>query len=84
MQHPGFEANCADADLVMQVAFNTIVNQGDRPLPLRLPLGADSWGTIKAKLVELDTTMDQWRSVSESTMTKEQKSGFDAFVNAGK
>jgi hypothetical protein len=68
----------------MQVAFETIVNQGERPLPLRLPLGSDSWGMIKGKLAEMDATMEQWKSVSESTMTKEQKAGFDAFINAGK
>jgi hypothetical protein len=76
-----FEALKASASITAGVV-NVILNQEERPLPLRLPLGVDSYGMIKAKLAEREKSMDERKDVTYSTMPGEQANTVETLVKA--
>jgi short-subunit dehydrogenase len=69
----GVDAQSSTPERVAEVVFNVIVKQDERALPLRLPLGVDSYGMIMAKLYQTEKDMVEWKDVSESTMDEETR-----------
>ena len=69
----GVDAQSSTPERVAEVVFNVIVEQDERALPLRLPLGVDSYGMILAKLYQTEKDMAEWKNVSESTMDEETR-----------
>jgi hypothetical protein len=67
-----FNAVSADPERTADVVVNAILNQANRPLPLRLALGVAAFGMIKAKLAGMRKLMDEWKDVTDSTMSKEE------------
>jgi len=67
----GADAQSSTPERVAEVVFDAIVKQDERALPLRLPLGVDSYGMIMAKLHQTEKDMIEWKDVSESTMDEE-------------
>jgi len=67
----GADAQSSTPERVAEVVFDVIVKQDERALPLRLPLGVDSYGMIMAKLHQTEKDMIEWKDVSESTMDEE-------------
>jgi len=64
----------SDPDRVVEVVFNVVTGKvGYGKLPLRLPLGVDGHAWIKATLEGRLKDMEEWKEVSESTMTEEVK-----------
>ena len=76
-----FDEQNAKPEDVVKVAFDVVVKQGDRKLPLRLPLGLDVWGMIKGKLDEMNKTMDEWKAVSGSTIPEERRKIVEGWVS---
>jgi len=77
-----FEALQASATTTADVVVEAILNQEKRPLPLRLPLGVDSYGMIKAKLAEREKSMDEWKDITYNTMPGEQANTVESWVKA--
>jgi short-subunit dehydrogenase len=69
----GVDAQSSTPERVAEVVFDVIVKQDERALPLRLPLGVDSYGMIMAKLHHTEKDMIEWKDVSESTMDEETR-----------
>jgi short-subunit dehydrogenase len=69
----GADAQSSTPERVAEVVFDVIVKQDERALPLRLPLGVDSYGMIMAKLHQTEKDMIEWKDVSESTMDEETR-----------
>jgi hypothetical protein len=66
MADPKSRDGWANPVVVARVMVDTIVRKGVRALPLRLPMGSDSWGMIKAENVAVDKELDEWKDVSQS------------------
>jgi hypothetical protein len=75
-----FDAQVAEPEDTVDVVFDVVVRQGERKMPLRLPLGGDAWGMIKGKLGEMEHEMAEWKDVSESTMSKELREKVSGWV----
>jgi len=67
-----FNAVSADPGRTADVVVNAILNQDKRPLPLRLALGVAAYSMIKGKLAGMEKSMDEWKDVTNSTMSEEQ------------
>ncbi|KAE8446400.1 hypothetical protein EG329_012005 [Mollisiaceae sp. DMI_Dod_QoI] len=64
----------ADPERVAEVVFDVVTRKvGSGKLPLRLPLGVDGYSWIKATLEARLKDMEDWKEVSESTMSEEVK-----------
>lgn len=72
MADPKSKDGWADPAVVARVVVDTVVRQGDKALPLRLPLGNDSWGMIKAENMAVDKELEEWKDVSQSCSSPEQ------------
>ncbi|KAI9754562.1 MAG: hypothetical protein M4579_004662 [Chaenotheca gracillima] len=71
----------SDPAVVASVMFNAVkTGNGGR---LRLPLGADAWGLMRADVTEMDKTLTACREISESTKKNSdpRKHGDLAFLN---
>jgi len=73
IQEGGADAQSSTPERVAEVVFDVIVKQDERALPLRLPLGVDSYGMIMAKLHQTEKDMIEWKDISESTMDEETR-----------
>jgi hypothetical protein len=71
MADPKSRDSWADPMVVARVMVDTVVRKGDRALPLRLPVGSDSWGMIKAENAVVDKELDEWKDVSQSCSSPE-------------
>ena len=69
---PKLRDGWADPAVVARVLVGVVEHQGDRPLPLRLPIGSDAWGMIKAENAAVDKELDEWKEVSQSCSSAEQ------------
>jgi short-subunit dehydrogenase len=69
----GVDAQSSTPERVAEVVFDVIVKRDERALPLRLPLGVDSYGMIIAKLHHTEKDMIEWKDVSESAMDEETR-----------
>lgn len=67
------EAMSAAPDTVAKIVVDIISKRGDRPLPLRLPLGEGLVGMIKNKMESQKKDLDDWSDVIVSVMTEAQK-----------
>jgi len=72
MHNPEKTVNWADPSVVAHTVFDVVVDQGVRPLPLRLPIGSDAWGMIQSKNWNLGKQLMEWKAVSESCSSEEQ------------
>ena len=72
MSDPKSKESWADPVVVARVIVETVVHQGDKPLPMRLPLGSDAWGMIKAETAAVDKELDEWKDVSKSCSSEGQ------------
>jgi hypothetical protein len=61
---PGADAHWAAPSTVADVLVGAVQGQAARPLPLRLPLGSDSWGLIRAESENILADLAQWEDVS--------------------
>ncbi|KAG9231602.1 hypothetical protein BJ875DRAFT_112201 [Amylocarpus encephaloides] len=77
-----FESVAADAKLTTEVVVNAIVTSKERPLPLRLPLGAGAFGIIRKKLESQLNDVDAWKDVTVSVMTEEQQKISEQWVQS--
>jgi hypothetical protein len=71
MADPKSRDGWADPAVVARVMVDTVARKGDRALPLRLPMGSDSWGMIKAENAAVDKELDEWKDVSQSCSPRE-------------
>lgn len=69
IQTPGIEDSWGDAVLVVKAVVK-VVSSDD--IPIRLPMGSDAWGLMKAEVQGLDKDLEKWKSVSESSSGAEQ------------
>jgi hypothetical protein len=65
----------SDPMRVAEVVFDVVTRKvgSERKLPLRLPLGVDGHAWIKGTLEARMKEMEEWKEVSESTMSDEMK-----------
>ncbi|KAK3217006.1 hypothetical protein GRF29_1g1630795 [Pseudopithomyces chartarum] len=69
-ESPEATKNWAEPERVVQVLFEFVERGGE--MPLRLPLGSDSWGMQKHALEQGIKELDQLKDVSNSTSGEEQ------------
>ena len=70
--NPDLQKNFADPDAVARTIFDVVSLQGERPMPLRLPLGSDAFGLIKNDTEAELKSLVAWEDVIISTSTMEQ------------
>lgn len=75
MADPKLSAGWGDPKIVAEVMYE-VVSSG-KGIPLRLPLGSDSWGFIKAEVEAFGKELDGLKSVSERTSGAEQLESID-------
>lgn len=75
MLHGDMDKQTSDPVRVAEVVFDVVTGKvGDgKKLPLRLPLGVDGHAWIKGGLQARLKEVEDWKDVSESTMTDEVK-----------
>ncbi|PGH13016.1 hypothetical protein AJ80_06500 [Polytolypa hystricis UAMH7299] len=61
MDDPASQATWCDPDICAQVLFDTVVGQDERPLPIRLLMGADTISVIKDDIERNLKDMDEWK-----------------------
>jgi hypothetical protein len=64
--HWGTAANVA------QIVFNAVSHRGDRPLPLRLPMGGDARTYITAKAEAVIKELNEWKPEIEAISNSAQ------------
>jgi NADP-dependent 3-hydroxy acid dehydrogenase YdfG len=64
LQTPGVQDNWSDPVLVVQAVVKVVASDD---IPLRLPMGSDAWGLMKAEVERLDKEFEKWKAVSESS-----------------
>ncbi len=72
MKNPESRKGWADPDVVAKVMVETVEKKGERKMPLRLPVGSDAWGMIRAENENVNKDLEEWRDVSESCSSQEQ------------
>jgi hypothetical protein len=72
MSAPGAGAHWAAPAALADVLVGAVQGQAARPLPLRLPLGSDSWGMIRAENENILADLAQWEDVSCSVSDRAQ------------
>lgn len=76
------ETMAADPETMAKIVVDTISKRGNRPLPLRLPLGAGSVEMIKNKMDSQKKDMDDWNDVSISVMTELQRNAAEEWAKS--
>jgi NAD(P)-dependent dehydrogenase (short-subunit alcohol dehydrogenase family) len=69
IQTPGIEDTWGDPDLVVKAVVDVVASDD---IPLRLPMGSDAWGLMKAEVEGMGKELDKWKTVSESSSGEEQ------------
>lgn len=74
------EESWARPEAVAEVVHE-IVARGER-IPLRVPLGPDAWGMIKAEVEQIGRELDEVKELSESVGDPRQLGSIDFLRNA--
>jgi hypothetical protein len=74
---PNVTSTWADPDKVVQALYDAIMREDTRLLPIRLPLGSDSWGMIKADVEAMNKSLEEWMDVRNGCSTKEHLQSID-------
>jgi len=69
IQTPGIEDTWGDPDLVVKAVVDVVASDD---IPLRLPMGSDAWGLMRAEVEGMSKELDKWKAVSESSSGGEQ------------
>jgi hypothetical protein len=70
MNDPANRETWAEADDVAAAMYR-IVARGQK-IPLRLPLGPDAWGMMKAEFAVMEKALEEYKEISLGLGTKEQ------------
>lgn len=70
MADPKATENWGDAGKVAEVIYEVVAS--GKGIPLRLPLGMDSWGFMKSEAERIGKELDELKSISERTSTSAQ------------
>ncbi len=82
MTSPGFDDAMSKAEDVSKVVFDVVTKKGNRPLPLRLPLGVDAYILVMGKVNSTKKDMEAWKDISESTMDTKTRALVEKWTNA--
>ena len=86
MSDPNASKNWAEPKDIAEVMYSTVkdgiegANGGQRGIPLRLALGADSWAFMKAGLEQNLKELDSFKSISFKTAGQEQLDSIKDFI----
>lgn len=72
LSNPDVMTTWGDAAHVAQILFHTVSHKGDRPLPMRLAMGSDSYGLIMAETEAVVKELTEWKSESQSISSADQ------------
>jgi hypothetical protein len=75
MADPKMTENWGDAGSVAEVIYE-VVGSG-KGIPLRLPLGMDSWGLMKSEVERIGKELDGLKNISERTSGSAQLDSID-------
>jgi hypothetical protein len=62
LSNPNATADWGNAEDVAQILFHAISRKGDKPLPLRLPMGSDAYAMIMAKNESVTKELAEWET----------------------
>jgi NAD(P)-dependent dehydrogenase (short-subunit alcohol dehydrogenase family) len=72
LANPETSANWGDAAAVARVLIDAVSHQGDRALPLRLPMGSEAYAMIVAENEAVVKDITAWKTESESVSKRAQ------------
>jgi hypothetical protein len=85
MSNPSLPDTWADPDKCAAVVFNAVLGQKDRPLPIRLNLGADALPLMHGEVESYLKEMKDWEEETLKVMPSISKEGPNPLVeNRGK
>ena len=77
LSNPDATANWGEAASVARVLVDAVSRQGEKPLPLRLPVGSDAYAMIVAENENITKELAEWKSEIESISSQEQVESID-------
>lgn len=66
LRDPEATRNWADAETVAERMYEVVAGHGGREIPMRVPLGPDSWGVLREENEKNGRLLDEWREFSIS------------------
>lgn len=72
LENPEARAHWGIADAVARTVFDIVSHRGDRPLPLRLPMGGDARTYIIAKAEGVIKELNEWKPEIEAISNSAQ------------